>query len=257
MQVLASNSGKAVEPPASDEPKCEANPLWDPEEAEEGQEPAAICYRYRKWALSPAINLVARTTVHAVSRRKAGSGRASQLLNVFTVNEWDPKLAGTLDWRRQIDTQRGGVLATEIKNNAFKLAKFTAQMMLSGADSMKLGFVSRSARSDADNHVIMGVHSGPLATWVQSTGVSQANMWGMVRWLVELVRKHAKNLQEDTPDDEYVAKFVLVREPNKPTLTLYNVPVDAFDREEEDGEDEDWANEAAAEEGEAEAEGEA
>ena len=39
-------------------------------------------------------------------------------------------------------------------------------------------------------------------------------MWGILRWLVELVRKHAKNLQEDTPDEEYCAKFVLLRDPN-------------------------------------------
>jgi hypothetical protein len=34
---------------------------------------------------------------------------------------------------------RGAVLATELKNNSCKLAKWTAQSILAGADQMKLG----------------------------------------------------------------------------------------------------------------------
>jgi translation initiation factor 3 subunit D len=32
-----------------------------------------------------------------------------------------------VEWRQKIDQQRGAVLATELKNNSFKLAKFAAQ----------------------------------------------------------------------------------------------------------------------------------
>lgn len=35
--------------------------------------------------------------------------------------------------------QRGAILATELKNNSAKLAKWTAQSILSGADQMKIG----------------------------------------------------------------------------------------------------------------------
>jgi translation initiation factor 3 subunit D len=35
------------------------------------------------------------------------------------------------------------VLAAELKNNSFKLAKWTAQSLLAGASQMKIGFVSR------------------------------------------------------------------------------------------------------------------
>jgi translation initiation factor 3 subunit D len=33
--------------------------------------------------------------------------------------------------------------------------------------------------------------------------------------------------------DEEEAKFVLVKDPNKPTIRLYNVPRDTFEEEEE------------------------
>ena len=44
-------------------------------------------------------------------------------------------------------------------------------------------------------------------------------LWGGValscQWAVELVKQHAKAKQGDTPSDEYLAKFVLMKDPNK------------------------------------------
>lgn len=38
--------------------------------------------------------------------------------------------------------QRGGVLATELRNNACKLAKWTVQALLAGSDQIKFGLVA-------------------------------------------------------------------------------------------------------------------
>ena len=57
------------------------------------------------------------------------------------LTEFDSKVTG-MDWRSKIETQRGAVIATELKNNANKLAKWTCQALLAGVDIMKLGFVS-------------------------------------------------------------------------------------------------------------------
>jgi hypothetical protein len=288
-QVLCVNSGKAPEAKAPSEVVPGENPLWDAAAAEaavgtfkagEGGAaptpiPAAVAFRYRSWAVGKDINLVARTSVHAVLRkrgvaslapveeggRRGGGGGASaaaaaaavlppaaqQYMQIWSLNEWDPKLAGTPEWRTLLDTQKGSVLSTEIKNNAFKLCKFTASALLSGVDTMRLGFVSRATRSDNDNHVIMGTHATAPAHLANSLQFSAGNMWGIIKWLVDTVRKHAKNLQMDTPEDEYSCRFVLARDPLLNTVRLYNVPLDAFDREEgeeveegEDGEDEAW-----------------
>ena len=44
---------------------------------------------------------------------------------VKALNEFDSKVTG-IDWRLKIETQRGAVIANELKNNANKLAKWTA-----------------------------------------------------------------------------------------------------------------------------------
>lgn len=46
---------------------------------------------------------------------------------------------GGVDWRSKLDTQRGAVLATELKNNSCKLAKWTVCSMLAGSDTIKFG----------------------------------------------------------------------------------------------------------------------
>ena len=50
--------------------------------------------------------------------------------------------------------QRGALLATEIKNNAAKLARFTIASLLAGAHALKLGFVSRAAKADSGAHQV-------------------------------------------------------------------------------------------------------
>jgi len=46
-----------------------------------------------------------------------------------------------VDWRAKLDSQRGAVLATELKNNSCKIAKWTASALLAGSDIIKFGCV--------------------------------------------------------------------------------------------------------------------
>ena len=69
---------------------------------------------------------------------KAGQG----LVTIRALNEFDPRAqgaGGAPDWRSKLDSQRGAVVATEMKNNSCKLAKWTVQSVLAGADLMKIG----------------------------------------------------------------------------------------------------------------------
>ncbi|KAE8681199.1 Phosphoethanolamine N-methyltransferase [Hibiscus syriacus] len=72
------------------------------------------------------------------------------------LNEFDPKYSG-VDWRQKLEIQRATVLATELKNNANKLAKGTAQVILANTELMRLGPVSTVHPRDHFNHVILGV----------------------------------------------------------------------------------------------------
>lgn len=51
-----------------------------------------------------------------------------QMMTIKAFNEWDSSQAGGVDWRSKLDAQKGAVLATEIKNNNCKLAKWTIQV---------------------------------------------------------------------------------------------------------------------------------
>jgi len=49
------------------------------------------------------------------------------------------QMSGGVDWRKRLDSQRGAVLATELKNNSCKLAKWTVSSLLAGSDHIKFG----------------------------------------------------------------------------------------------------------------------
>ena len=98
---------------------------------------ASVGYRYRLWDLGDGVKLVARCEHDAVVQ---GSSEKDVLfMNIKALNEWDSRFAGNVDWRQKLDTQRGAVLANELKHNACKLAKWTVQAMLVGSDIIKFG----------------------------------------------------------------------------------------------------------------------
>ena len=188
------------------------NPFFDEEDAD-GMEPASVAYRYRKFALDASTTVVCRTELH-------GTVKKTQNMTAFALNEYLAPNA-TQSWRDKIDTQRGAVLATELKNNSFKLAKWTAQSLLAGADQMKIGFVSRSNPRSAAEHVILGTQFYRPADFAQQITLQEGQMWSIFRMFVALLQKQ--------PED---GKYVLMRNPNKTVLHLYRVPDTTFEEEE-------------------------
>lgn len=121
-----------------------ANPFYN--SAEETEPPASKVYKYRRFDLSLSeeepMYLMVRTELDAV-QKNAISGD-DQYLTLKALNEFDnkaPGSGGALDWRTKLVSQRGAVVATEMKNNSVKLARWTVQSILSKADVMKLGYV--------------------------------------------------------------------------------------------------------------------
>ena len=118
------------------------NPFYNP--SEETESLASKAYKYRRFDLSlngeEPLNLVVRTEIDAVLKNNL-SGE-DQFLTVKALNEFDCKAQGSggaLDWRTKLAGQRGAVVATEMKNNSCKLARWTTQSILAKADVMKLG----------------------------------------------------------------------------------------------------------------------
>ena len=129
------------------------NPFVDEDEDEE--DAALTGYRYRKFALAEGNTLVVRCELHGVLHSKAqqedikaqrkknerlkARGKkqkpmkipeGSQYMTAFALNEWQTTSLSA-GWRQKLDTQRGAVLAAELKDNSFKLAKWTSQVRCS------------------------------------------------------------------------------------------------------------------------------
>jgi len=196
----------------------EENPFADQDE--EG-EVASVAYRYRRWDLGNDLNLICRCEIDAVQQ---GSNNEMQFINLKALNEWDSRHSGGVDWRQKLDTQRGAVLANELKNNACKLAKWTVQSILAGADNLKFGYVTRYNVKDSSRHVILGTQQFKPIEFGQQINLSMDNAWGIVRCVLDIIR----GLKD--------GKYLIVKDPNKSILRLYDIPDNTF--ESEDSEDE-------------------
>ncbi|KAH7035114.1 eukaryotic translation initiation factor 3 subunit D [Microdochium trichocladiopsis] len=201
------------------------NPFYNA--AEETEPPASKAYKYRRFDLSTSeedpMYLIVRTELDAV-QKNALSGE-DQFVVLKALNEFDNKAQGSggaLDWRTKLASQRGAVVATEMKNNSVKLARWTVQSILAKADVMKLGFVSRVNPKINDKHVILGVIGWKPRDFANQMNLSLANGWGIVRTIADMVLK-----RED-------GKFILVKDPNKSILRLYEVPAGSFDEDDEE-----------------------
>lgn len=239
----------------------QANPFYH--ESEDADPPASKAYKYRKFDLSTneeePVYLVVRTEVDAV-QKNAISGE-DQTMTIKALNEFDSKAQGSggaLDWRSKLVTQRGAVVATEMKNNSCKLARWTVQSILSKSDVMKLGyilssltrsrphpdhanicnsfrFVSRVNPRSNDKHVVLGVVGWKPRDFANQMNLSLSNGWGIVRTIADMCLK-----REESED----GKFVLVKDPNKPILRLYEVPTSSFDDEDDHEEEHEVEGEA-------------
>nr|CAD7429926.1 unnamed protein product [Timema monikensis] len=201
----------------------EGNPFISEEEA---GEVASVAYRYRKWDLDNGVVLVARSEHDAVMH---GPNGELQFVSIKALNEWDSKLSGDVEWRQKLDTQRGAVLANELRNNSCKLAKWTVQALLAGSDQIKFGYVSRAHVRDSSKHVILGTQQYKPNEFATQINLNMDNAWGILRCIVDICMK-----QKD-------GKYLIMKDPNKPMIRLYDIPDNTFESDNDDGDDDDAA----------------
>jgi len=210
------------------------HPFYNPES--ETDPAASKAYRYRRFDMASEgaeepMNIIVRTELDAVMKNTITG--EDQLVTLHALNDFDNKAQGSggaLDWRTKLATQRGAVLATEMKNNSCKLARWTTQAVLAKADQMKLGFVSRVASRDTNHHVVLGVLGYKPREFASQMNLNLGNGWGIVRTIVDMVM--AKGAEEDAETSQ---KFVLVKDPNKSLLRLYEVPMRTFEDDDDAG----------------------
>ncbi|KAK9728604.1 hypothetical protein K7432_000951 [Basidiobolus ranarum] len=200
----------------------------NPFHSSEDVEPLASAgYRYRRFNLGDdeePLNIVIRTEVDGVAK----TGNTESFITIKALNEFDsraPGSGGALDWRQKLDTQRGAVVATEMKNNGSKLARWALQAVLAGCEQLRLGYVSRAHPKENTRHVILGTQVFKPAEFAAQMNLSLQNAWGILKAMVDICLRLPEG------------KFILVKDPNRPMLRLYSVPMDAFDHDDTTKED--------------------
>ena len=126
------------------------NPFYGPDETE----PLASCgYRYRVFDMSVSeeedVKILVRTEVDAYIPGQGSPQGGQGLATIRALNEFDSRAqgaGGAPDWRTKLDSQRGAVVATEMKNNNCKLSKWTVQSVLGGAEVLKIGYDTSASR---------------------------------------------------------------------------------------------------------------
>eukprot|EP00794_Sanderia_malayensis_P008906 gene8906-9858_t len=160
---------------------------------------ASVGYRYRKFDLGDNINLIVRCEHDAVLQGPAGE---NLFINIKTVNEWDSKVSG-IAWRAKLDSQGGSVLATELKNNSCKLAKWTCSAILAGSEYLKLGYVSRITAIDSSKHAILGTQQFKPKEFADQIALNMDNGWGILRVIIDTCLKLPEG------------KYLILKDPNK------------------------------------------
>jgi len=82
-------------------------------------------------------------------------------------------------------------------------------------------FVSRANPKSNDRHVILGVVGWKPRDFAQQMNLSLSNGWGIVRTIADMCLQREEG------------KYVLVKDPNKQILRLYEVPAGSFEDEEQ------------------------
>ncbi|CCH43125.1 hypothetical protein BN7_2672 [Wickerhamomyces ciferrii] len=174
-------------------------------------------YKYKKFNLqsnaedAEPLSIVVRTEFDSKDHT------SNQTLAIKAVNEYTNT---GLDWKSKFTSQRGAIIAAELKNNNNKFSKWTNQAILAGVDTIKLGFVSRSNFKDNTKHTILGVSSYRPQDLALQINLSTGNGWGIVKSFIDIISRE---------DD---GKFVILKDPNSPKLTVFKVPENAFQDEE-------------------------
>lgn len=191
----------------------------NPFSQEDNQAELASCgYRYRSFNMSPVeseekIEMIVRTEVDAAVKTANGTN----YVTLRALNEFDNTAQGSggaLPWKKSLDSQRGAVVATEMRNNAAKLARWAVQALLAGAEQLKLGYIARANAKDNSRHVILGTQAYKPREFAAQMNLSLTNGWGIVKAVVDMCLQ----LPEGT--------YIMMKDPNRPILRIYAVPSD-------------------------------
>ncbi|ORZ33459.1 eukaryotic translation initiation factor 3 subunit D [Catenaria anguillulae PL171] len=178
------------------------------------EEKPSAAYMYKKYSFEDYMDVIVRTEVDAVTEMPGGKGGATAMATVRALNQVPGLPGNTGDWRKALDSQRGAVMATEMRNNTYKLARWITQALLAETDVLKVGFVARAAPRDVSRHTILGVTTYKPQEFATQMNLSMTQGFGVVYALMEAAVQQPPG------------KYVLLKDPNRQFLKLYQIPME-------------------------------
>ena len=182
---------------------------------------AMVGYRYRMWNLGEDMNVAVRCEVDGMITRQG----SNQLLTVRTFNQGVVG-ANDVDWKRKLEHQSAAALAMEVKNNSNRVARWTLAALLAECEVLTVGFVARASPKDNHNHILLVTQMQKPKDLATQLNLNMGNCWAIVKAIIDLCFRLDKD------------KYLLMKDPNKQLMYLYEVPKNVFTNEEDD-EDED------------------
>lgn len=184
--------------------------------ADEGESPASIAYKYKKFTLGET-QIICRCEVDALITKEKTS---SMTLRAFNEHS----LGGFEDWRNNLYDHPASVLMSEVKKNFAKSSRWAIQALLAGNEYIGFGFISRFKQKG--KHQILGIRIFNSESFAQQFDISQSNSWGIFMSVVQEVLKLGNG------------KYLLMKEPILSSLKLYSIPKDTlFEDEKSDNEE--------------------
>merc|ERR1712050_65930 len=196
-----------------------------PFQCAKGMSPPSRMYRYRQFDLGSdkeeKTQIFVRTEVDGYEL----SGKTPKYITVKSLNEWDSRYCNGINWRSTLEKQTSAVLATEMKNNSYKVARWIMQSKLAGAESIKLAFVTRENVKDDKSHLLVNMESYTPQELAIQAGLNTDNCWGILKNIIDVLKNQKKD-----------GAYYIVRNPNEKELNFYRVPDDDESEEESDEE---------------------
>jgi len=93
------------------------------------------------------------------------------------------------------------------------------ELVLSGADEFRLGFVSRQHSKDSYRHSILMTKRYLPVDWAGFINIRTSNLWGPLKFIIDKCRA----LDEGS--------YLLMKSPNEQVIHIYSIPPNAFEQE--------------------------
>mmetsp|Transcript_11515 Transcript_11515/g.35216 ORF Transcript_11515/g.35216 Transcript_11515/m.35216 type:complete len:570 (+) Transcript_11515:168-1877(+) len=177
----------------------------------DGETAASLAYRYREIEILPGVKMLVRCEVSALAK---GAGGRVAYTNVKALNEHDDKQWDATPYRTHLDRQRGAVLATELKHNSNKLARWACEALLADVDQVNVGYVSRNNFTSNKTHSLLAVQAFQPQELATQINMDVRRAWGLLQYFVE----ECLALPE--------GKYMMLKDPNAQLIRIFSVPAD-------------------------------